>query len=109
MKIQKMNRYTIIILACSLALGCAPKKVEEAVTIIRPVKYGTVVESEDALSETFSGTAQSSKETRMSFKVSGTVSRLNVKIGDVVRRGATRLLELTKRITPFNMNNPWPI
>ena len=43
--------------------------------------------SGDALSETFSGSAQSSKESKVSFKVSGTLNRLHVKVGDIVRKG----------------------
>lgn len=54
---------------------------------IRPVKYGKVAMSGDALLETFSGTAQSSKETKLSFKVLGTVTDLRVKVGDIVKQG----------------------
>ncbi|MFT5386597.1 MAG: multidrug efflux system membrane fusion protein, partial [Saprospiraceae bacterium] len=57
------------------------------VNTIRPVKYGTVVMSGDASSETFSGTAQSSKETKLSFKVGGAITTLNVKVGDLVGKG----------------------
>ncbi|MFT5383197.1 MAG: hypothetical protein ACI81W_000594, partial [Saprospiraceae bacterium] len=54
-----------------LSASCTPEKKEVVVNTIRPVKYGTVVMSGDASSETFSGTAQSSKETKLSFKVGG--------------------------------------
>lgn len=44
--------------------------VEEKPTIkesIRPVKFSKIIMSGDALSETFSGTAQSSKESKSKF------------------------------------------
>ncbi len=70
-----------------LTASCSEEKKAEIVESIRPVKYGTIQMSGDALKESFSGTAQSSKESKMSFKVSGTISQLNVKIGDIVRKG----------------------
>jgi RND family efflux transporter MFP subunit len=70
-----------------LLTACGKEKNSVVVETIRPVKFGKVIMSGDALSETFSGSAQSSKESKVSFKVSGTLTRLNVKVGDVVRKG----------------------
>ena len=70
-----------------LLAACGKEKNQVMVDTIRPVKFGKVIMSGDALSETFSGSAQSSKESKVSFKVSGTLTRLNVKVGDVVRKG----------------------
>ena len=81
------KRLLSIILVSSLLISCQGKKEEVIEEIIRPVKYGTISLTTDALRETFSGTAQSSKETRLSFKVSGKVNSLKVKVGDVVRIG----------------------
>ncbi len=70
-----------------ILVACAEDKKPEIVEFVRPVKFGKVIMSGDALSETFSGSAQSSKESKVSFKVSGTLTRLNVKVGDLVRKG----------------------
>ncbi|MFK7770515.1 MAG: efflux RND transporter periplasmic adaptor subunit [Saprospiraceae bacterium] len=70
-----------------LLTACGEEKKSVVEETIRPVKFGKVMMSGDALSETFSGSAQSSKESKVSFKVSGTLTRLNVKVGDMVRKG----------------------
>lgn len=80
------NISTSLILVFLLA-ACGKEKDQVIVETIRPVRFGKVIMSIDALSETFSGSAQSSKESKVSFKVSGTLTRLNVKVGDVVRKG----------------------
>ena len=54
---------------------------------VRPVRYGKIQPAGGSLVQTFSGTAQSSKEAQLSFKVSGTISNLAVKVGDVVSNG----------------------
>jgi RND family efflux transporter MFP subunit len=60
------------------------KKVEEA---IRPVRYEQVFASGGARTRTFSGVAKAGVESKLSFKVPGTVQRLLVKVGDEVRAG----------------------
>ena len=70
-----------------LLTACGEEKKPVVVESIRPVKFGKVMMSGDALSETFSGSAQSSKESKVSFKVSGTLTHLNIKVGDMVRKG----------------------
>ncbi len=77
----------VLALTTFLLISCGEKKKAVVVESIRPVKFGKVMMSGDALSETFSGSAQSSKESKMSFKVSGTLTKLNVKVGDMVRKG----------------------
>ncbi|NNF33090.1 MAG: efflux RND transporter periplasmic adaptor subunit [Saprospiraceae bacterium] len=67
--------------------SCSRKKEEVSEEVLRPVKYGMISLTSDALRESFSGTAQSSKETKLSFKVSGKVNSIGVKVGDVVRTG----------------------
>lgn len=54
---------------------------------IRPVKYGQVKMTSDAMKESFSGSAKSRKETKMSFRVGGVLTKRNVRVGDVVRKG----------------------
>ena len=70
-----------------LISACGEQEKPPVPETIRPVKYGKVMMSRSALNETFSGSAQSSKQTNISFKVGGVVTRLNVKVGDLVRKG----------------------
>ncbi len=87
MRDLNINNFYFLLSITLILLSCGSEKKQEVVESIRPVKYGKVLMSGDALSETFSGSAQSSKESKVSFKVSGTLNRLNVKVGDVVRKG----------------------
>jgi RND family efflux transporter MFP subunit len=71
---------------CVAALGCSEPEPEPE--ILRPVRAETVVLSGASRVRKFSGTAKAGKETQLSFRVSGTIQRLNVKVGDTVVRGA---------------------
>lgn len=63
---------------------------------VRPVRFSQIASSSSALEQSFAGTAQSSKEAALSFKVSGTVNKLAVKVGDRVNAGQTiALLDAT--------------
>jgi RND family efflux transporter MFP subunit len=56
--------------------------------IIRPVRTQQVFSTGGTRVRTFAGTAQAGLESRLSFKVAGTVQVLNVKVGDQVKAGA---------------------
>ncbi len=55
--------------------------------IIRPVRYEKVIMYGGEQTRTFSGVSKSGIETNLSFKVGGTLRRLNVEVGDQVRAG----------------------
>jgi RND family efflux transporter MFP subunit len=55
--------------------------------VLRPVRTTQVFASGSGRSRTFSGTARAGLESRLSFKVSGTVETVPVKVGDRVRSG----------------------
>lgn len=82
-----LNKIGFVVLLGLLLTACGEEEKPAIEETIRPVKYGKVMMSGDALNETFSGSAQSSKESKVSFKVSGTLTRLNVKVGDLVKKG----------------------
>lgn len=89
--------FFIVILTATL-FGC--KSNNEAVTEnIRPVRYATITQSGGKDVRFFSGTAQASNETNLSFRVNGTISKLNVKLGDRVRKG-----QLIATIDPSDYN-----
>ncbi len=67
--------------------SCTNKEISTVEKTARPVKYAKITTSGSADRQTFSGISQSSKEAAVSFKVSGTINRLNIKVGDQVRQG----------------------
>lgn len=81
-------KYTSIIglLIALLWLGCGQETAEQS-SIIRPVRYGKVTTANEADQHTFSGTAQSAKIAKLSFRVPGTLRDVNVKVGQKVSRG----------------------
>jgi len=77
--------FIISIFLSLLFISCGEEK--ETEEIIRPVRYQEVIIGGSGRLRVFSGTAKAGTESRLSFKVSGTVKDINVKVGDVVKRG----------------------
>jgi RND family efflux transporter MFP subunit len=71
---------TLILVAC----GKPDEAVEER---LRPVRYVTVSDDSVVRGRSFSGTSKSSRESRLSFKVSGTVNNAPVQIGQRLSAG----------------------
>ena len=72
--------------AAALLAGCAEPTVEEIA--LRPVKTQTVHSGRASIRDrVFSGTAKASEEATLSFKVSGTVSRVTIQVGDSIAPG----------------------
>jgi multidrug efflux system membrane fusion protein len=71
---------TLIVSAC----GKTDDPVEER---LRPVRYMTVTDASVFRDRSFSGTSKSSRESRLSFKVSGTVVNVPVQIGQRLNSG----------------------
>lgn len=70
-----------------LCAGCAEEPVELVSSAPRPVRYSTVESIGGSRTRVFSGSAVAAVETRLSFKVGGTIDRLTVDLGDYVRAG----------------------
>jgi len=84
----KRTQITLLLLSNILLLlliSCG--KEPEVEEVIRPVRYQKVYISGGERTRTFSGVAQASQESRLSFKVAGTVKRIAVKVGDNVEVG----------------------
>lgn len=64
-------------------------KDNSSVKKIKPVKYITVSSTSLSGNPSFTGLVKAQKEARLSFKVSGTVDDVKVKVGDRVRKGQT--------------------
>ncbi len=70
-----------------LVIACTSKEVAPVEEVLRPVRYAKIVNEANAAQQTFSGSAQSGKESSLSFRVGGTITQLAVKVGDRVRKG----------------------
>ncbi len=62
---------------------------------LRPVRYVTVSGESGARDRSFSGTSKATRESRLSFKVSGTVTEVPVQVGQRLAAG-----ELIARLDP---------
>jgi len=79
------KRIFIPLILISLLISCGDEQqVEEK---IRPVRYAEITMGGGASTRVFSGTAKTGIESKLSFKVGGTVKTVNVKVGDYVHKG----------------------
>jgi multidrug efflux pump subunit AcrA (membrane-fusion protein) len=79
----------ILIMLLSILLKTCKGKEEAATEILRPVRYEKVIMYGGDQTRTFSGVSKAGIETNLSFKVGGTISQLNVKVGDQIPAGKT--------------------
>jgi multidrug efflux system membrane fusion protein len=77
----------LLLLSISLSLIISCSKEPQVEEVIRPVRYEKVYISGGERTRSFSGVAQASQESRLSFKVAGNVRRIAVKVGDKVSVG----------------------
>ena len=75
---------TIYISLLAFLFACGGEKKEKA-EVIRPVVYQEVIPGGGVQKRTFSGTAKSGTETKLSFKVAGNIQSLRVKVGQEVK------------------------
>jgi RND family efflux transporter MFP subunit len=78
---------TITITFWIAATSCREEKPKPQKQVIRPVRTIRVFSTGGDRVRTFSGVTQAGMESRLSFKVSGTVKSLTVKVGQKVRKG----------------------
>ncbi len=84
---RKIINSIVIFLSIMALISCGEEEKKEEV--IRPVRYGEVFVIGGEQTRTFTGTSRAGISTNLSFKVSGTVQKVSVKVGDNVRRGQT--------------------
>ncbi len=82
---SKLKSFCIILSTALFCISCGKEVQEEQ--IIRPVRYMQIYSTGGSRVRTFTGVAQAGMESRLSFKVPGTVKRLAVLVGDNIRRG----------------------
>jgi multidrug efflux system membrane fusion protein len=82
---MKLSIFTLLVATLMVsACGKSDDPVEER---LRPVRYMTVTDASVFRDRSFSGTSKSSRESRLSFKVSGTVINVPVQIGQRLNAG----------------------
>lgn len=78
--------FVVVIVISLLAISCG-KKEKVTKKIFKPVKYTRVVEKGGEVTKIFNGISQSGSETRLSFRTSGLIIKLNVLVGDKIKKG----------------------
>jgi len=68
-------------------ISCGGKPPKEPEPVIRPVRVDRVAATRSKRSRTFSGSARAGYASKLSFRVSGTLRDLPVKLGDKVTKG----------------------
>ncbi len=83
------KKYSVLLIVVFMATLILPscKEKEQTQEIIRPVSYIQVFSTGGSRIRTFPGVAQAGTESRLSFKVAGTVKRVAVGVGDRVQEG----------------------
>ncbi|MEM6453534.1 MAG: efflux RND transporter periplasmic adaptor subunit [Acidobacteriota bacterium] len=83
------TRVFSIVLAAAFALltACTPATEVAAERTVRAVRTTVAETSAAQRARTFSGTSQSSQQSRLSFKVSGTLEALPIEVGDTLEAG----------------------
>ncbi len=82
-----MRTSTYMVLLASLTLGACGDAGDTVDERLRPVRYMTISDVDVERDRSFSGTSKSSRESRLSFKVSGTIVELPVQIGQRLNAG----------------------
>lgn len=80
-----MKKVILFILILASLVGCGKKQEEEKP--IRPITYQKVHETTNVVKRGYAGTVKSEALSNLSFRVSGTMIRRNVDIGDKVKEG----------------------
>lgn len=83
---MKIIYSSVPFLVLALLMSACGDKEQAKEEVIRPVMYQKVVPGGGIQERTFTGTAISGTETKLSFKVSGTIESLRVKVGQEITK-----------------------
>ncbi len=84
---QRVKYLYMTLIALILLSGCGNLSEEEKKELVKPIKYGVVESFGDLTTRTFNGITQSGSETKLSFRTGGLITRLNVGIGQRIKKG----------------------
>lgn len=91
-----MKKYILTTMLVLALVGCGKKdEVKEEKVVLRPVKYQVIEKVSSNLNREFPGTIQAEKESKLSFRVGGTIDKKFAKLGDEIQKGQI-LAELDK-------------
>ncbi|MBR9997334.1 MAG: efflux RND transporter periplasmic adaptor subunit [Cyclobacteriaceae bacterium] len=79
-----MKAFHVFIITLLMS-GCGGR--EDTEEAIRPVFYQEIGKTSIRLTQSFSGVSQAGSEAKLSFRVGGTIEKLDVELGDTVRKG----------------------
>ena len=86
-RFRKMPCLTWVLLATVLILSACGQSGAPTERGLRPVRYLVVADDAIGRDRSFSGTSKSTRESRLSFKVAGTVTSVPAKIGQRLKKG----------------------
>lgn len=86
MRDRHQFRITVAVVLATFLLACG-EKVEQPPPAIRPVRYQQVFATGAERIRAFTGVAKAGIESKISFRISGTLQKLNARVGDPVREG----------------------
>jgi len=81
-----MRIHLAVVLALGATTACSKGPAERKL-LPRPVRVHQVAATSGVPTRTFSGTAKAGSESKLSFKVQGSLQQLPVKVGETVKRG----------------------
>lgn len=84
---MRRTRVCLVIAALVPLWGCGEPEQVVTQAPLRPVRIAIVADNGDVRERSFSGISQSTQESRMSFRVSGTIIELPVQVGDKLKSG----------------------
>lgn len=85
---MKIIKYScLVLLSLMLLYGCGNSSEEVKTELVKPIKYGVVESFGGLTTRTFNGITQSGSETNLSFRTGGLVTKLNVSVGQRIKRG----------------------
>ncbi len=81
--------WSFLLIAPLLFYACGPTENNQTAqqNTLRPVRYQEIGYAEQFGGHTYTGLAQADQQSKLSFRVSGTLRSLSVKLGERVRRG----------------------
>ena len=79
-------RRILLACLCLTYIACGEEPTETSDPVIRPVRAERVTATGAKRTRTFSGSARAGQESRLSFRINGSIKQLKVKLGDRVRK-----------------------
>jgi len=83
---KKFNSLFSFFILCILILPGCSGRVEEKEEILRPVRYQPIQKSDIKKTRSFSGVSAAATEMKLSFRISGALETINVKVGQKINK-----------------------